>query len=149
MTKVKVKVCPNSGTREVVNESPKRDFNSVVMDINEVDGDGEENSRTGCVGGVRRICYTKYAAECHTERVEHEMEEDRPNCKVRRVKSCSGEGDCRMVPAVRCKIEKKMVKKMKPETRCQRVPRQFCRKEMCDGGNVRDDDCYYRTQVVS
>jgi len=88
MTKVKVKVCPDAGTREIVSDDDQEELNenlslnSVVMDINEVDGEGREESRSGCVGGARQICYTKYEAECRTEQVEHRMEEDRPICKV-------------------------------------------------------------------
>jgi len=63
------------------------------------------------------------------------------------VKKCDGD-ICRLVPAVRCKIERKMVTKRKPETRCERVPRQFCRKEACEVGQT-INSCYFRTQVVS
>ncbi len=38
---------------------------------------------------------------------------------------------CEKVRAVRCRIEKKTVTKTKPETKCQRVPRQFCREVEC------------------
>ena len=55
---------------------------------------------------------------------------------------------CIKVPAMRCKIEKVEVMKSKPETKCTRVPREFCRKEAC----VPDDgpeECYFRNKVVS
>ena len=38
--------------------------------------------------------------------------------------------------------------KSKPETKCERVPREFCRKEACDPEDGRDE-CYFRNQVVS
>ena len=40
------------------------------------------------------------------------------------------------------------VMKSKPETKCERVPREFCRKEACDPEEGRDE-CYFRNQVVS
>ena len=55
---------------------------------------------------------------------------------------------CIKVPAMRCKIEKVEVMKSKPETKCTRVPREFCRKEACDPQEGRDE-CYFRNQVVS
>ncbi len=143
------------------------------------------------MGGARRVCSEKMETECNTEMVQHRMEEDRPNCKVRWVDSCKPRkkkkaffaflererkrGDpsssevemrCEKVRAVRCRVEKEMVTKTQPETRCRRVPRQFCRKETCGGeeeegegeegkerrgggGGRRDDECYFRTQMVS
>ena len=56
---------------------------------------------------------------------------------------------------MRCKIEKRTVVKTKPESKCSRVPRQFCRKEDCnkieEEENLFSDDpnCYYRNQIVS
>ena len=38
--------------------------------------------------------------------------------------------------------------KSKPETKCERVPREFCRKEACDPQEGKDE-CYFRNQVVS
>ena len=38
--------------------------------------------------------------------------------------------------------------KSKPETKCERIPREFCRKEACDPREGRDE-CYFRNQVVS
>ena len=38
--------------------------------------------------------------------------------------------------------------KSKPETKCERVPREFCRKEACDPQQG-SDECYFRNQVVS
>ena len=54
-----------------------------------------------------------------------------------------------------CKIEKRTVVKTKPESKCSRVPRQFCRKEDCSQKDVdenlynNDPNCYYRNQIVS
>ena len=45
-------------------------------------------------------------------------------------------------------VPKVEVMKSKPETKCERVPREFCRKEACDPEEGRDE-CYFRNQVVS
>ena len=45
-------------------------------------------------------------------------------------------------------VPKVEVMKSKPETKCERVPREFCRKEACDPKEGRDE-CYFRNQVVS
>ena len=72
--------------------------------------------------------------------------------KYRTIFFCS---TCKRVPAMRCKIEKRTVVKTKPESKCSRVPRQFCRKEDCnkieEEENLFSDDpnCYYRNQIVS
>ena len=56
---------------------------------------------------------------------------------------------------MRCKIEKRTVVKTKPESKCRRVPREYCRKEECQPAkealplNKDDPDCYYRNQIVS
>ena len=130
--------------------------------------------RGDCVDGVRRICSEKMETVCGTEMVKHRMEEDRPSCRVHLVDSCKprkkkkkaffaflkirneeedeDEMHCEKVRAVRCKVEKKMVTKTKPETKCRRVPREFCRKEECgdysDTNEKLDDGCYFRTQMV-
>jgi hypothetical protein len=78
---------------------------------------------------------------------------------------------------MRCRIEQRNVVKSKPETKCHRVPREFCHKEECkeddssagdnlsidnssdddrkssavnatDGSELRPD-CYFRQQIVS
>lgn len=56
---------------------------------------------------------------------------------------------------MRCKIEKRTVVKTKPESRCSRVPREYCRKENCKDEEEQselmsgDPNCYYRNQIVS
>lgn len=141
-----------------------------------------------CVNGKRAMCMTKYETQCVNEEVTHNMTEDHPVCRVEMVTKCTKKEDdhdssksdvmkvmmkmmkpsleerCSKYPAMRCRIEKKTVIKTKPETKCQRVPRQFCRKEDCSfkGGDSNSDKvedpkameimdealCYYRIQTV-
>ena len=60
------------------------------------------------------------------------------------------------VPAMKCKIETRVVVKTKPETKCKRVPKEFCKKQTCTrpsdkNGKGRDDDsgCYFMEKTVS
>ena len=166
MTKVRVRVCPNGGVKVVKSLRPGRTDgnNSVVIDVRPEDyesgGNGLDDSNGGkgaCdpATGKRKICVKKYETECRTRYVKQEMEEDRPQCRVQLMEKCGGGGeedenglldDCVRVPAMRCKIEKVMVMKSKPETKCVRVPREFCRKEACE---AEKEECYFRNQVVS
>ena len=57
---------------------------------------------------------------------------------------------------MKCKIETRTVVKTKPETKCERVPKQFCRKERCTsqvnkipGDKDTKSGCYFREQTVS
>lgn len=121
--------------------------NSLVIDIRPTPA-ARAAEQSDCVDGVRRICVTKYETECHTEMVKHQMTEDHPKCRVQLVESCAkgGEG-CKRMPAMRCRIETRKVVKTKPETKCRRLPRQFCRKEECRA-EARQQKCYFRTQTV-
>ena len=60
------------------------------------------------------------------------------------------------VPAMKCKIETRVVVKTKPETKCKRVPKEFCKKQTCTrpsdkNGKGRDNDsgCYFMEKTVS
>lgn len=90
------------------------------------------------------------------------MVEDHPRCRVEMVERCDDEKketnhhrDCLRVPAMRCRIEQRTVTKSKPETRCERVPRQFCRKELCSNidearkKQKQANKCFYRNKIVS
>ena len=58
---------------------------------------------------------------------------------------------------MKCKIEERVVVKTKPETKCNRVPKEFCKKQNCTQQQSSrtpkdtDDDslCYFREQTVS
>lgn len=80
--------------------------------------------------GYKRKCYTKYYSRCGTKMVYREMTEDHPVCGVKKQTRCTDKG-CKEVPVMRCEIEKRTVRKAKPETSCTRVPSQVCRKEKC------------------
>lgn len=49
---------------------------------------------------------------------------------------------CRKVPVMKCRIEKRKVRKGKPSTSCRRIPRQECRKEKCERRK-----CYERVKM--
>jgi len=136
-------------------------------------GEGECDPATG----KRKICVKKYETECRTRYVKQMMMEDQPRCRVQLVEQCPQEeeqqyeqksededadygggndldvegivksAECIKVPAMRCKIEKVEVMKSKPETKCTRVPREFCRKEACEPASR--DECYFRNKVVN
>jgi len=84
----------------------------------------------GCEGEYKRTCYTKYYTECSTKMVYQDMVEDHPVCSVTKKDRCTSSG-CKKVPVMSCKIEKKTSRKSKPETSCERVPTQICRKDKC------------------
>ena len=56
---------------------------------------------------------------------------------------------------MRCKVETRKVVKTKPETKCERVPKETCRKHACNplptkSSDQRDESgCYMREQTVS
>ena len=66
---------------------------------------------------------------------------------------------------MRCRIEQRTVIKSKPETKCHRIPREFCHKEYCkeadedevqnknnsaaEGDDSLHPKCYFRQQIVS
>jgi len=83
-----------------------------------------------CEGEYKRTCYTKYYTECSTKMVYQDMVEDHPVCSVTKKDRCTSSG-CKKVPVMSCKIEKKTSRKSKPETSCERVPTQICRKDKC------------------
>ena len=78
-------------------------------------------------------------------------------CRVEMVDNCDKSRDkfgaCERVPAMRCRIEKRVVVQSKPETKCERVPQSLCHEEECrvDGALPASEDplCYFRDQVVS
>ena len=59
------------------------------------------------------------------------------------------------VPAMRCKVETRKVVKTKPETKCERVPKETCRKHACNplptkSSERRDESgCYMMEKTVS
>lgn len=183
-TKVKVRVCPD-GAVDLDDESKhKMQDNSVVIDVRPTPVP-KFVRQAKCVNGKRAMCVTKYETMCTNHEVEYEMMEDHPRCRVELIEKCeepkrhsrggndilsrmmhmhkrgkTSRSECRKFPAMRCKIEKMKVMKKKPETKCERMPRQFCRKEECGGSNddpdltsvtsIMDESlCYFRIQMVN
>jgi hypothetical protein len=104
-----------------------------------------------CKDGYRRECQTKYETECGTKWKYTEIQEDRPVCAVQMVGGkCKDEQEsgesCDEVPVMRCKIEKRKVRKRMPSTGCRRIPRQFCRKSKCKPKKTK---CFYKIKMVS
>ena len=115
---------------------------------------------TECVGGKRRVCEVKHETVCKTEHIKAETVEDHPVCRVEMVDNCDKSRDkfgaCERVPAMRCRIEQRVVVQSKPETKCERVPQSLCHEEECRGeaaagplAKADDPLCYFRDQVVS
>ena len=56
---------------------------------------------------------------------------------------------------MRCKVEKRTVVKTRPETKCERIPKETCKKQRCTyipsktPKNNDDSGCYIREQTVS
>ena len=58
---------------------------------------------------------------------------------------------------MRCKVEKRTVVKTRPETKCERVPKETCKKQRCTyipsktptNNDATSDGCYIREQTVS
>jgi len=167
-SKVRVRVCPD-GNVNVANspfetntddddDNLEDNENNIVLDVRPNPRLPSPQIAKKCHKGRRTVCTTKYHTECTTQQVQQTMQEDHPKCQVEMVERCPAENEqrkCRRVPAMRCKIEKRTVVKTKPESKCSRVPRQFCRKEDCNKSDEEenlfnnDPNCYYRNQIVN
>lgn len=77
-------------------------------------------------------CSTQYETQCGTRMQYKEVEEDSPVCGTVEEEQCTEEGECKVNKVVKCKVEKKTVRKGVPETSCERVPIKMCRKEKCE-----------------
>lgn len=126
-------------------------------------GGGSDAVAGDCVQGYRRICRTAYRSECGTRMQYRDMEEDHPVCGIQMTEDCSkkavaaadkkgGGGGCRKVPVMRCRIEKRTVRKGQPETACRRVPEEICKKEKCAvpaaaGGATPRRKCFERVRM--
>jgi len=113
-----------------------------------------------CKDGYRRSCRTRYSTECGTSWEYQEIEEDRPVCGVHMVGKCkesedirtsdedddTPSRDCVEVPVMKCRIEKKMMRKRMPKTACRRIPRQFCMKRKCKPKKTK---CFDKIHMIS
>ena len=146
---VKVKICSDSNATESTKTQRRQAAAAVSGSLRPASPKfhGEEE----CIDGFRQVCETKHESVCNTVQVKHEMLEDHPVCHIERVDRCGDSpdkfGQCRSVPAMRCKIEQRTVVKTRPETKCDRVPRTFCHDEKCEGFSE-EPVCYFRDQLV-
>ena len=87
------------------------------------------------------ITISRYETEC-SKTIEYQViEEDFPDCRTEKVRSCRGDTErdasnlvspqCRYVGVRRCKIVKRSRKKARPRHQCRRVPRKECVKVPC------------------
>lgn len=102
-------------------------------------------------GQGETICRTVYQTQCNTRYNEMSMEEDRPVCEVVTERKCQpiknqgpealsdipsllqaqDKQDCVDWPVKKCKLEKKTVKKVKPETWCDKMSQNVCAPSNC------------------
>jgi len=83
-------------------------------------------------------CRTVYDTECSTLQKVHEVEDDITNCTTVYEKKCEPvvlglktEEKCDSWPVEKCTLNKQLVKKYTPETKCEKVPREVCAPEGC------------------
>ena len=74
-----------------------------------------------------------------------EVVEDRPVCRTERGESCSS-SSCRQIKVNRCEIQSVVVRKGRPVTECERVPRRYCGSVPCQ--EVREECGYEVVEVV-
>ncbi|QQP51887.1 Uncharacterized protein FKW44_013372, partial [Caligus rogercresseyi] len=148
MKKVRVRICPGekNEVKLMPSSSSSKDSSptNVVIDVRPLGRIASKKSP--CVKGKRKICVTKYETECSTVRRMRKMIEDYPRCRIQHLRKCNEDNECSRVPSMKCAIEKREVTKVKPETSCRRVPRNFCRKVDC--AKEAEKACYYRVQMV-
>jgi len=95
------------------------------------------------------VCRTVYQTQCNTRYNEMTMEEDRPVCEVTTQTKCDltanqtntnndvlpdfvkNQQKCVDWPVKKCRLEKKLVKKVKPETRCEKYSQNVCAPSSC------------------
>lgn len=95
------------------------------------------------------VCKVIYQTQCNTRYNEMTMEEDRPVCEVVTQTKCdpapspepgamnmipdfaTQKPECVEWPVKKCKLEKKTVKKVKPETWCEKMSQNVCAPSNC------------------
>jgi len=123
------------------------------------------------------ICNTYYETNCETSYKTYEVEQDEPICKMELMKKCDNvtinvpdelraarQGDdtenpnvvtvdqkCEEWPVQTCKLEKRKVKKVHPDTACKKIPREVCVPNNCvmaPGEEVCRDESRMQVQNV-
>ena len=89
------------------------------------------------------ICQTVYESECWTKQNVHEVEDDVTNCQTVLEQKCkevtvgyTTKDECDEWPVEKCTVEKKLVKKVTPETGCHKEPVELCAPKGCGFTNV-------------
>merc|ERR1712012_132051 len=111
----------------------------------------EKHCDEATVGKGETVCRTVYQTQCNTRYNEMTMEEDQPVCEIVTETKCdetttnspdneammipnfinSDEKKCVEWPVKKCKLEKKTVKKVKPETWCEKMSQNVCAPSNC------------------
>ena len=66
-----------------------------------------------------------------------EVVEDKPVCRTEKVTSCPDNStSCQLVSVNRCHIERRTVRKVQPETECERIPSKLCGMVKCRESRV-------------
>ena len=68
----------------------------------------------------------RFHSSCSTVTETATVVEDRPVCRTERVESCLADSSCRQIKVNRCHIERVTVRKGRPVTKCERIPRKLC-----------------------
>ena len=76
----------------------------------------------------------RFLSSCSTVTEIATVLEDRPVCRTERVESCLADSSCRLIKVNRCHVEKVSVRKGRPVTKCERIPRKLCAKVRADSG---------------
>ena len=85
--------------------------------------------------------FASFSSHCSTVMKIVEVVEDQPVCRTEKIDSCSGNStDCRQVEVNRCHIERRTVRRARPQTRCERIPSTLCARQECKEGRVECSD---------
>jgi len=100
------------------------------------------------------ICQTVYESECWTKQIVHEVEDDVTNCQTVLEQKCkevtvgyTTKDECDEWPVEKCTVEKKMVKKVTPETGCHKEPVELCAPKGCGFTNG-PISCHDRVKTI-
>ena len=126
-----IKVCYIEYEPQAFNETVEVCRTPVIKDCNNDGGNREQ------------ICRTVYETECWTKHNVHEVEDDVVSCETVQEDVCQDvvEGyltssRCKQFPKEKCSLEKKKVKKVTPETGCNKEPVEVCAPRGCGFVNV-------------
>jgi len=100
------------------------------------------------------ICQTVYESECWTKQNVHEVEDDVTSCQTVLEQKCkevtvgyTTKDECDEWPVEKCSVEKKLVKKVTPETGCHKEPVELCAPKGCGFTNG-PVSCHNRVKTI-